>query len=199
MPTEYYKIIMIVDEINIVACKGVYAPREDSYLLAEATEKYASGKVLDLGTGSGINGIVAAKKECDVTFADVSNIALSCARHNAELNGVNGEFVLTNIFSNVKKKYDTVLFNPPYLHSKPMGTKLPSGGDDLAVNGGVDGRELIDQFLGAYADHVNAKYNVLLVESSLNRYEEDLEKYHAEIVGSKEFMYEKIVVLKISG
>ncbi|MGC8537434.1 MAG: HemK2/MTQ2 family protein methyltransferase [Candidatus Micrarchaeia archaeon] len=189
---------MIVDEIKIEACKGVYMPREDSYLLASAAEKYASGRVLDLGTGSGINGIVAAKKGCDVTFADVNSIALSCARHNAELNSVKGEFVNTNLFSNISKKYNTILFNPPYLHSKPLQKIKNADGEDIAVNGGADGRELIDSFLNTYRDYVLPSHTVLLVESSLNRYEEDVKMHHAEIIGTKPFMFETIVVLKIS-
>ena len=189
---------MIMDKIKIEVCKGVYMPREDSYLLAEATEKYASGRVLDLGAGSGINGIVAAKKGCDVTFADVNSLALSCARRNAELNEVKGEFVNTNLFSNINKKYNTILFNPPYLHSKPLQEIKNEDGDDVAVNGGTDGRELINSFLNTYRDYVLPDHTVLLVESSLNRYEEDVKMYHAEIVSSKPFMFETLVVLKIS-
>ena len=189
---------MIIDEIKIEACKGVYMPREDSYLLAEATEKYASGRVLDLGTGSGINGIVAAKKGCDVTFADVNSLALSCARRNAELNAVKGEFVSTDLFSNINKKYNTILFNPPYLHSKPLrGIKNPDG-EDIAVNGGTDGRELINSFLNTYRDYVLQDHTVLLLESSLNRYGEDVKRHNAEIISTKPFMFETLVVLKIS-
>ena len=38
----------------------VYYPREDSFLLAKSVEKMARGDALDLGTGSGIQGITAA-------------------------------------------------------------------------------------------------------------------------------------------
>ncbi|EQD59759.1 methylase [mine drainage metagenome] len=188
---------MIVDQIKIETCKGVYMPREDSYLLAEATEKYAKGRVLDLGTGSGINGIVAAKNGCSVTFADVSSIALACARHNANLNDVKGKFVSTNLFSNIKGKYNTIMFNPPYLHSKPIGVNSSNNGDDVAVDGGVDGRELINSFLNLYHNYVLEDHHVLLLESSLNRYEEDVNKYKAEVVGIKKFMFETLAVLKI--
>ena len=41
----------------------IYQPREDSELLAEAVRKYAKGTVLDIGTGSGIQALEAAKKK----------------------------------------------------------------------------------------------------------------------------------------
>ena len=39
----------------------IYEPAEDSHLLAEAVKKFAHGRVLDMGTGSGIQAITAAK------------------------------------------------------------------------------------------------------------------------------------------
>ena len=41
----------------------MYSPQEDSYMLLEQLKKYAKGKVLDMGTGSGIQALEAAKKE----------------------------------------------------------------------------------------------------------------------------------------
>ena len=41
----------------------IYEPREDSELLAKYVKKYAFGGVLDMGTGSGIQALTAAKKK----------------------------------------------------------------------------------------------------------------------------------------
>ena len=41
----------------------IYKPREDSKLLAKYVKKYAKGLVLDIGTGSGIQALEAAKKK----------------------------------------------------------------------------------------------------------------------------------------
>ena len=88
---EMFGSCMGVKNLEIKNCSGVYEPREDSYMLAKAVEEYAFGKVLDLGTGSGIQGITAALSKCEVTFADIDNAALECAKHNArqmELEGL---------------------------------------------------------------------------------------------------------------
>src|SRR3989338_9032417 len=64
----------------------VYEPAEDSQLLASAVEKYASGSVLDMGAGSGIQAITAAKKTGvkSVVAADVNDDALKHAAAAAE-------------------------------------------------------------------------------------------------------------------
>ncbi|MBI2659492.1 hypothetical protein HYX05_05335, partial [Candidatus Woesearchaeota archaeon] len=43
--------------VHMVSCKSVYEPREDSTMLERYVREYAKGKVLDVGTGSGIQAI----------------------------------------------------------------------------------------------------------------------------------------------
>jgi release factor glutamine methyltransferase len=172
-------------ELNL--CKGVYEPREDSYLLARAVQKYAFGKVLDLGTGTGIQGITAALRGCDVTFADVDQNALECAKINAKLNGVDGAFVLSDLFNAVENRFNTIIFNPPYLESERV--------KDLALDGGPKGRLLMDRFLDSYKKHLMAGHIVLLLESTINEYENDVKKLRAKIIGKEHYFFEDLVVL----
>lgn len=183
---------MIADDIRIAAREGVYSPREDSYLLAEAVERHAFGKVLDMGTGTGIQGIVACKKGCDVTFADASQEALDCARANAESNSVSGKFVRTDLFSNIAGRFNTIVFNPPYLHSRPLGQLDRI---DRALDGGIGGREVIDRFLAELPGHVEKDHLVLLLESSLNSYGKDIKKLDATVVCTKSMFFEELAVL----
>jgi release factor glutamine methyltransferase len=173
--------------LQLNLCEGTYEPREDSYLLAKAVEKYAFGKVLDLGTGSGIQGITAALKGCKVTFSDINPIALKCARNNAKLNGVGGDFIRSDLFSELDSKFNTIIFNPPYLESKEFR--------DIALDGGKKGRELIDRFLKGYKKYLLKDHLVLLLESSINGYRSDVRKLKAEIVGKGHYFFEDLVVL----
>src|SRR5271157_5382794 len=102
---------MLYDQVNIAEEKGVYLPREDSKLLAGAVEEYAFGKALDLGAGTGIQGIVAAMKGCEVTFSDIDATAVACARRNAMQNNVAGKFIISDMFGNIKDKFNTIIFN----------------------------------------------------------------------------------------
>ncbi len=182
---------MIVDDVRISASGGVYYPREDSHLLASAVEKYAFGKVLDLGTGSGLQGIVAAKKGCEATFADISKDALVQARANAIMNGVTGRFVESDLFDNIDPRFNTIIFNPPYLHSAPIS----SGVRDRALDGGINGREIINSFLSGFRDYVEQDHIVLLLESSLNNYQQDIKSLGANIAGTERLFFEELVVL----
>ena len=181
---------MLYDQVDIAAEKGVYYPQEDSKLLAEAVEKYAFGKVLDLGTGTGIQGIIAALKGCEVTFADINASAVGNARRNAAQNGVKGTFVVSDMFENIPDRFNTIIFNPPYLELEN------TSGRDQDIAGGHHGRELIDRFIGEYAAHVLEDHAILLLESSVNRYEQDAERLRAEIVAKSHYSFEDLVVLK---
>ncbi len=188
--------------VKLVVPEGVYEPREDSFLLAEAVEEFAEGSVLDMGTGCGIQGIIAAGKTSvgKVLACDVSEKALAAARLNAEANGVAGKisFVKTNLFSAVKNEFDTIAFNPPYLPTEPGGKKFP---DAVAWDGGRGGRKVVDRFLEEFQSHLAPGGKLLLLSSSLSGTRETLERlgaagYGTEIVGEKSFFFEKITVIK---
>ncbi len=182
----------IIDSLRLSEDKEVYPPLDDSVILAKAVEVHAFGSVLDMGTGTGVQGIVAALKGCDVTFADISAKALEIAEKNAKANGVNGKFVKTNLFSKLKgRKFNTIIFNPPYLPSELGAEEI------LALHGGgKQGREVIDRFLSQYRNFIAKDHTVLLVESSLNNYPADAKRLKAQIVGKTHYFFEDIVVLK---
>jgi release factor glutamine methyltransferase len=176
-----------IRNLRIESCNNVYGPREDSYLLADAVEKYAFGKALDLGTGGGLQGIVAAMNKCDVTFSDIDPNAVECAKVNAKLNRVTGKFMVSDMFDGINGRFNTIIFNPPYLISEEN--------KHIALDGGKNGRHYIDRFISSYKDHLLENHVVLLVESSLNNYEKDVERLKAKVVSKAHYFFEDIVVL----
>ena len=74
--------------IKLTVPKEVFAPVEP-YLLANAVanEVRPGECVLDVGTGSGINAIVAAKTSVPVIAVDRNPFAIECARLNVERDG----------------------------------------------------------------------------------------------------------------
>ena len=79
-------------------------------------------KVLDIGTGSGILSILAAKRGARVIAIDINKHALKCAKLNVRKNKLEKRINIrySNIFSNIKgRKFDIILFNPPQRNIKP--------------------------------------------------------------------------------
>ena len=75
-------------------------------------------KVLDLGCGYGVVGIVAAKiiGVEHVVMSDISENAISLSKKNAALNGVSGvSILLSDGFRNIHDNgFTMILSNPPY-------------------------------------------------------------------------------------
>lgn len=102
---------------------NVLIPRFETELLVEKTIKYTKEifnndniKILDIGTGSGCISITLKKElDCKVVGVDISNEALEVARENAISNNVEVEFINSDVFSNVKDKFDIIISNPPYI------------------------------------------------------------------------------------
>ncbi len=74
-------------------------------------------KVLDIGTGSGAIAISLKKARplWQITASDISEPALNIAQMNANENNCLINFVNSDIFSQVKGKFDLIISNPPYI------------------------------------------------------------------------------------
>ena len=79
----------------------------------EAIDKYVDTKstVLDVGTGSGILAIAAAKKDCLVDICDTDDVCIKDTTSNFELNNVKFEHSWIGSANTAEKKYDVVIAN----------------------------------------------------------------------------------------
>jgi release factor glutamine methyltransferase len=191
----------------------VYHPAEDSWLLEESIleENLLGKKCLDLGTGSGIQSIAMLKAEAlEVLAVDINPLALEESKKNVEnfMKGIESksdtqyvghfqqafEIRESNLFSNLKEKFDFIAFNPPYVPSD--GVKW------VDLDGGKNGREVIDKFLSSFSKHLTNTGVLLLLVSSLNKpkqIEEKLKKmkFDCKVVGKKKLFFEELQVLRI--
>ncbi|MFH1106702.1 MAG: HemK2/MTQ2 family protein methyltransferase [Candidatus Micrarchaeota archaeon] len=190
--------------ITLAVFPGVYGPREDSELLASAVARLASGRFLDLGCGTGMQGITASRspKVSSVSFADISPLAVSCAQFNASSNRIPlpNSFIRSDLFSGLGgEPFDTIAFNPPYLPTSRVDRV--AGALNSALDGGPSGRKVTDRFLKEFPSHLAADGVMLLVDSSLARFEKSVRflesrGYCAEIAASRRFFFEEVVVIK---
>src|SRR3989338_3883908 len=144
------------------SCKSVYEPREDSTMLEKHVRKYARGNVLDVGTGSGIQAIAAAqcRNVKSVLATDIQKGVIEYCRKNIKNKKI--RFIQSDLFEKVKGRFDTIIFNPPYL---PQELKLK----DLTIEAGKKGYEVIENFLNDVNSFLKPGGIVLLVFSSLTK------------------------------
>lgn len=80
--------------------------------------------VLDLGTGSGVCAVFAARHARRVLAVDINRVAVRCAGINAALNGVAVECRHGDLFAPLAgERFDTVFFNPPFLVGAPASER----------------------------------------------------------------------------
>lgn len=74
-----------------------------------------SGEVLDIGCGYGPIGIILSQNpNIVVTMSDINERALDLAKENIRLNGCKNISVITSdVYSDINKKYDYIITNPP--------------------------------------------------------------------------------------
>lgn len=152
--------------MKLLSEPDVYEPQEDSFLMENLVIKFAFGSVLEIGTGSGILSIAAASSENvdSVLACDINERALLLAKKNAKLNKVKIKFVYSDLFSKIKKKFDFIIFNPPYL---PEDKRCPDDLLEKALSGGRKGHETLERFFLSLSDHLAAGGKALVVFSSL--------------------------------
>jgi len=137
---------------------STYEPREDSYLLAGAVKNYAFGKVLDVGTGSGIQAATALKNK-RVASVIATDVDKNCV---ANIKNRKIRFIHSDLFERIpKQKFDTIIFNPPYL-PQDKGIK------DVTLYGGKKGYEIIERFLRGCKEYLSNNGFVLLLFSSFS-------------------------------
>jgi len=121
---------------------NVFNPHPITLLLANAIEIKPGDTVLEVGSGSGLISIVAAKLGAkQVVSTDIAEPARKMTRFNADLNGLDGQLKVVggDLFKPVKnQKFDVIVSNPPCMPF-PEGNIYLNEGMSLAVNGGEDG------------------------------------------------------------
>lgn len=95
-----------------------------SKLLVETFLEQNEDKIeslLDIGCGYGFIGIVLTKfLDCKTTLGDVNRRAVHLAKMNCKVNKIEADVIVSNIYENVKEKYDVIVTNPPIRAGKKV-------------------------------------------------------------------------------
>jgi len=183
-------------QLTIMSDPDVYPPSEDSMLFIESLDVKEGEKVLEIGCGSGVVSIHCARNGCSVTAGDINPRAVELTRKNAEANGVGIDVVETDVYSNINGRFDTILFNLPYLPVDEDGLLAKSW------SGGPDGLGPLPELLEGAKDHLEEDGRIVVVVSSLMDTPalwELLDGYDVSVKGELKLFFEKLSVLEIKG
>lgn len=116
------------------------------YVSAEMLGGPSPGRIVDLGAGAGVGGIIAglSKPSARLTLVDVNPRALSFSRVNAARAGVDADFVESAGLDGVRNPFDLVLANPPFIMDDDRTRRYRHGG-------GLHGGEVSAEWVRAAA------------------------------------------------
>ena len=174
----------------------VYNPSDDSYLILEAIEVAAGERFLDMGCGSGLIAVHAAKAGADVIAADVNPHAVECTRRNAHKNDTNFEVILSDLFERIPGSFDVIAFNPPYLAVEETTTSWL----ERSWTGGQEGTDVAGPFLEQASEHLTPNGRIYMILSSLGGLRTLLKTakkyYRSEMIDERHMFFESIFVYR---
>ncbi|MFZ1970987.1 MAG: HemK2/MTQ2 family protein methyltransferase [Candidatus Nanoarchaeia archaeon] len=170
----------------------IYQPAEDSFFLnsflVKEIRELKQKKILDMGSGSGFQS-----KTLIENGIHPENIFLSDINKDA-INNLKKEFpksrvIESDLFKNVKDKFDLIIFNPPYLPED----KFDAG---LETSGGKKGSKIINEFLKQARKHLLKNGKILILTSSFTK-GIDWMDYNRKLLGKKKIFFEELYVWEL--
>jgi release factor glutamine methyltransferase len=154
-------------------------------------------QVLDMGTGSGVGAVFAARWARRVVAVDVSRQAVRCAHINALLHEVENRVDVRegDLFGPVAgERFDVVLFNPPFFRGTPRD----------ALEGALWAEDVVERFAAGVRQVLTPQGYALVVLSSdgdvgtfLRTFEEN--GLSATVVAQQDLINERLTVYRLTG
>ncbi|MDU5417532.1 peptide chain release factor N(5)-glutamine methyltransferase [Peptoniphilus harei] len=143
--------------------KDVLIPRQDTEISVETLLKIIKNNkinnMLEIGCGTGIVSIsVDLETKVDVTAVDISQKAIENTKINKEKIGSTITVLKSDLFSNIKNKFDIIYSNPPYIKSdeiEKLQVEVRKHEPRLALDGGEDGLYFYRKIIEKTPEYLN--------------------------------------------
>jgi release factor glutamine methyltransferase len=146
--------------------QDVLIPRAETEQLVEHVlfyyDQYFQGQpaqVLDLGTGSGCIGLTLSleEKNMRVTVSDISSQALKVTTLNNEKLNANVDIIQSDLFKQIKGRFDIIVSNPPYIPDHEVVDKIVAKEPSVALYGGSLGIDFYEKIINDSVNFLSEK------------------------------------------
>jgi release factor glutamine methyltransferase len=153
------QLALVFQGRKILVDPSVFAPVPyDFNLLSKAVlrEVKNTDSVLDMGTGSGVQAILAASRAKRVLAVDVNPDAVRCETLNSEINGLAGriKFMRSDLYEKVIGRFSLIVFDPPFRWTVPRDLWERSTADE--------GYATLQRFLRESRAHLTQNGRIIL-------------------------------------
>ena len=173
-------------------------PRAGEFLASQLDSQLVDpeAEVLDMGTGSGVCAVIAARRARRVVAVDINPEAVRCAGINALLNHVERKIDVRHgdLFEPVHaERFDIIVFNPPFL----LGT--PQDDRDRAWRS----NDVAERFAAGLDAHLKPGGFALVVLSTFGAAPVFLEEFRkrgcvVSVLARRRFVNERLAVFRLA-
>jgi release factor glutamine methyltransferase len=152
--------------------------------------------VLDMGTGTGVCAVFAARHARRVVAIDINKSAVRCARINALLNHVEHKLEVRqgDLFAPLTdERFDLVLFNPPFIRGVPQTER------DFAWRS----TDVVERFAAELKSHLKPGGHALVLLSTFGDAPTFVREFYEHgfavaMFAQREFINERLTILKLT-
>jgi release factor glutamine methyltransferase len=190
-----------VHELPFVVIPSVFnpkIPRTGEFLASriDSSLVHRDWEVLDMGTGSGVGAVFAAKHARRVVAVDINPAAVRCAGINALLNQLEHKIDVRHgdLFAPVTgERFDLVLFNPPFVKGAPQDDR------DRAWRS----RDVAERFAAGLGDHLKPAGSAVVLLSTFGDGRAFLEAFRKQrlqisVLAERRFVNERLTLFRLS-
>ena len=172
-------------------------PRTGEFLASQIDSRLVQRdwEVLDMGTGSGVCAVFAAKHARHVVAVDINAAAVRCAGINALLNQLEHRIDVRHgdLFAPVAgERFDLVLFNPPFVQGSPRDDR------DRAWRS----NDVAERFAAGLAAHLKPGGSALVLLSTFGDGHVFLEEFRKQgfeisVLAERRFVNERLTIFRL--
>ncbi|MDX1706537.1 50S ribosomal protein L11 methyltransferase [Pseudidiomarina sp.] len=171
MPSQTYQIQQ--QTIELALDERVFAPSAHGLYYANNIRVAAGEQVIDIGCGSGILAVYAARQGASVLATDISAAATELTAANALRNGVEVDTATGGFFAGSDATFDVILANLPQEIVMPDSART-LGERISEIDGGLRGNDLLLQLLEQAPAHMHKQSRLYLPLHTLSDYHHSL-------------------------